>query len=53
MESIKENTSFVDEVYKIFKFLGLVAETDHPEQLNQLRERFIQTFKTGFNKGGN
>ena len=53
MESIKENTSFVDEVYKIFKFLGLVAETGHPEQLNQLRERFIQTFKTGFNKGGN
>ena len=53
MESIKENTSFADEVYKIFKFLGLVAETGHPEQLNQLRERFIQTFKTGFNKGGN
>jgi len=53
MESIKENTSFVDEVYKIFKFLGLVAETGHPEQLNQLRGRFIQTFKTGFNKGGN
>ena len=53
MESIKESTSFVDEVYKIFKFLGLVAEAGHPEQLNELRKGFIQTFKIGFNKGGN
>ena len=53
MESIKENTSFVDEVNKIFNFFGLVAETGHLEQLNELRERFIQTFKIGFNKGGN
>ena len=53
MESIKESTSFADEVYKIFKFLGLVADPGHPEQLNELRGRFIQTFKIGYNKGGN
>ena len=53
MESIKESTSFADEVYKIFKFLGLVADPGHQEQLNELRGRFIQTFKIGYNKGGN
>ena len=50
-ESIKESTSFVDEVYKIFKFLGLVADPGHPEQLNELRKGFIQTFKIGFEPG--
>ncbi len=51
MESIKDSILFVKEVNNILSFLGLDVETDSTEQIEKLRKRFMETFKTGFNKG--
>lgn len=53
MESIKENSAFIDEIYKIFNFLGLedpIKTFDYSIQLDTLRTSFLDTYKTGFIK---
>jgi len=53
MESIKEKSSFIDEIYKIFNFLGLeesIKAFDYSIQLDTLRTSFLDTNKIGFTK---
>jgi len=53
MESIKEKSSFINEIYKIFNFLGLeesIKAFDYSIQLDTLRTSFLDTNKIGFTK---
>ena len=53
MESIKEQSLFIDEIYKIFNFLGLeesIKTFDYSIQLDTLRTSFLDTNKIGFTK---
>ena len=53
MESIKEKSLFINEIYKIFNFLGLEELTktvDYSVQFDTLRTSFLDTNKIGFTK---
>ncbi len=53
MESIKEQSLFIDEIYKIFNFLELeepIKTFDYSIQLDTLRTSFLDTNKLGFIK---
>lgn len=51
MKSIKDTILFKNEVHNIFNFLELDITSVNNEQIEKLRERFMETFKSGFNKG--
>lgn len=54
MQSIKDNKAFIDEIYKIFDWLGMKAKNSlgYSVQLETLRTKFLETYQIGFNEGG-